>query len=472
MASQAENTHPNTIIRGHYHTSVPINNDQKRRKVEANSNNITAYPSAAIHATKVSKRTKRRTNKRSNQRREANVFAPQIFNHRPAILPTSTKKASKKRRLESDPPSQEKKMRQELPNNFTSNQSAVPAQKKKRAQKNSRNNDAPIFRYKHHGEVATPTIAPPTATASKAKVSKKRRSDAHESPPPAQKKKMTAPAQKLNTIDRGQVPSAYQFTTNTTNKAAVPVQEKNVLQNQPFVNNVSSISVLHHRDEVANGATSDLEFAYSDSDSDSEEEHLVVGMTLLPDADDAATVIQAFFRGASARTMKPRARPQAELKVDSNHGQEWDGNSDDDAAPDDDSVEEVEVFLVVEAEEGDEKAEEVDFVDAAEAVDEGDEIEEEAVVDNDKPAAKIQTAFKRYLARKSAIKATERRRRAQPQAEFDARAVEEEVVEEEEEDIYSARRNIRRRRMVKELQCTLDGWYWTRRTQRRKIRRD
>eukprot|EP00573_Skeletonema_grethae_P001781 CAMPEP_0201688288 /NCGR_PEP_ID=MMETSP0578-20130828/2023_1 /ASSEMBLY_ACC=CAM_ASM_000663 /TAXON_ID=267565 /ORGANISM="Skeletonema grethea, Strain CCMP 1804" /LENGTH=494 /DNA_ID=CAMNT_0048172537 /DNA_START=1452 /DNA_END=2936 /DNA_ORIENTATION=- len=494
MATQDENAHSN--IRPHY--SVSIKNGQqrqKRLKAEGTSNNIAAYPSAAIHAklSKLSKRSKRKQNKRSNHRSDAaNVYPAPIFKYRKksTVPPSASKqKASKKRRSNttataSAPPAQKKKMSPNTSaNKLTATALPLPA-KKKIAQKKPTKNDVPIFNFKHRGEAATAMIAPLTATASKAKVSKKRRSDseANESVPPAQKKKMTVPTQKKNTIQeplnkhapifnyRGQVAPANQFTSNN------PAQEKMA---EPLINNVSVYEV---------------EFAYSDSDSDSEEGDLV-GMALLPDPcmsnDDAATTIQAFFRGCSTRTMKPRSRP--ELDVQNGQDQEWDGNF---HAVDNDDLADA-----VEGEEGDEKEDEVvDFVDAVEG-EEGDEKEKEvvAVADYDKLATTIQANFRGYHARKveavvgrfefdaTAIDATamDVNDDGQESVNFDAASYasesnhteageeEEDEVNEEEEEVEVVQPAPRKRlRMLAELQSTLDGRYWREATTRRVIDRD
>jgi len=495
MATQDENAHSN--IRPHY--SVSIKNGQQRQKrlnAEGTSNNIAAYPSAAIHA-KLSKRSKRKQNKRSNHRSDAaNVYPAPIFKYRKksTVPPSASKqKASKKRRSNttataSAPPAQKKKMSPNTSaNKLTATALPLPA-KKKIAQKKPTKNDVPIFNFKHRGEAATAMIAPLTATASKAKVSKKRRSDseANESVPPAQKKKMTVPTQKKNTIQeplnkhapifnyRGQVAPANQFTSNN------PAQEKMA---EPLINNVSVYEV---------------EFAYFDSDSDSEEGDLV-GMALLPDPcmsnDDAATTIQAFFRGCSTRTMKPRSRP--ELDVQNGQDQEWDGNF---HAVDNDDLADA-----VEGEEGDEKEDEVvDFVDAVEG-EEGDEKEKEvvAVADYDKLATTIQANFRGYHARKveavvgrfefdaTAIDATAINATAmdvnddgQESVNFDAASYasesnhteageeeEDEVNEEEEVEVVQPAPR-KRLRMLAELQSTLDGRYWREATTRRVIDRD
>ena len=61
-------------------------------------------------------------------------------------------------------------------------------------------------------------------------------------------------------------------------------------------------------------------------------------------------------------------------------------------------------------------------------------------------------------------------------AEANVEAIGGEQLEEEgvdnEEEVEVVQPAPQRRRMVAELQSTLDGWYWTRATQRRKLVRD
>ena len=466
--SVEENSHPN--IRPHYYAVIDINNGAKRRKAEATSNNVTAYPSAAIHATKVSKRNKRKTNERSKQGSN-NVFPPAIFLSRgnACTFAASEKKASKKRRSDTI-------------------ESIQPAQKKI--------------------QVQPPLVTTRVSTSASHVASYKRTGS-------TQKKKMMIRASLNKNASifnhRGAVTSANKFTFI---EEAVPVQENVSISDRP------------HRDEVANGVAPDnmMELIYSsDSNSDSEED--LVGADFLPedacvnndihmeysDSDDddssssssligsdilpdlsfmrALIKIQALFRGTSIRTMKPRARPQAKLELDVQHGdQQWDrsfdaASSDDlfeagqEADEESDAKEEAAIDAASDADDDGQSSVNHDTgsfatdVDAADAnlFDAGQEADEES-------DAKEEAAIDDALDVDDDDQSTVNHDTGNYAAEANVEAIGGEQLEEEgvdnEEEVEVVQPAPQRRRMVAELQSTLDGWYWTRATQRRKLVRD
>ena len=307
---------------------------------------------------------------------------------------------------------------------------------------------------------------------------------------------------------------------SSSDESSIPSDDES-LTGMPYL---PSMQVTSPGQQFASSSDSwDDNYSQSDSemsDIDDEDETSLVGINLLPrprtsmDNGDAASKIQALFRGYSVRNMKQRATPQLEFNANGVDGQEqeWDDSCDGDddsavpieAARADDDDEEVEphgLMLILDAidvkeslqnEDSDSSMAEEDDASERFHFDMADNAVEED--DDDVPTAKSRT--EEDDEESSTVS-------SQPRFfEFDAAAMnvddddgqesvnldaasyaskaddteaigeEEHAVDEDEEAEVAQPAPRRRPRMLYELQSTLDGWYWREATTRRVIVRD
>lgn len=335
---------------------------------------------------------------------------------------------------------------------------------------------APPAIFAHKGVPINETIAPPKQAKPTASRNKKRQADdsMNEMGASAQKKKVVVDANADMDIDCNKEPNDYYMSSSSE-------EEEESLAGTFFL--------------------PETPMDYSDSSSESDEESSLESTTrqdwVAPmSRDGAATIIQAFARGFSIRTMKPRARPQAELDT-TTYGQEWEMEEEEDNDVDyaTTSAEDVSFsseFTEEEANDGDVGGvvdeDEIELAPQGKAVEEKDEIEKEVVADNVQPQVEFDIAIA-----SDADTATS----TEDASSFSNTTVEEanDDVEEANDDdsgaslesgevneqvsnvlsqIISAveRKERKQRSFFREkarIESTLDGCYWARPTRRRKI---
>ena len=461
-------------------------------------------------------------------------------------------------------------------NSFNFNNSSSSSSSSKRAAFSESNSSAEPATKRVKSIIPTPTQAAPKVLRKKKCRSyngRKKRSpsiDENEAPPaifahkPKATDATTAPTKVTVTAtatasrSRAHVPNKKRRSDDSMNEIEMgaPLQRKKIAQQQSADEPVQSdVPIFRHGGYTAaakvdsnadmqvdsNQETTDY-YCSSSSDEDS-----LAGLSFLPDTpmdyssesdseegslestsrqdwdarmsnDDAATIIQAFIRGNSTRTMKPRARPQAELAT--NHGQEWEMEEEDDnhvdyaATSTEDASSSIETATEEEAdflsqtsgemeEEDDNDADTATSTDTTveeandgdvggvvdedaielapqgKAVEEGDEREDEVVADNRvQPQLEFDVAHNTADeddkdASSSSDTTVEEANDGDSGASLEAEEVNEQISNVLAQTISAVERRERKERSYlrekARLECTLDGDYWRRPTRRRKI---
>ena len=317
---------------------------------------------------------------------------------------------------------------------------------------------------------------------------------------------------------------------DATNEMGAPAQKKKVAQQQSTSTAVAA--KVDFNQEPKNyyycSSSSDDGWCYSSSDegslaglsfsSSSEDEESSVESTSRQDwvagmsKDHAATILQAFARGFSIRTMKPRAKPQVELTTTTtNHGQQWEmeeegeddvdytattstedasffSNETTEEEANDGEVGGVEFDIVSDADTatsgGDVHEDAIELAPQGKDVEEGDEIEKEVVADNRvKPpqvefdiASDADTATSTEGASSLSDTTVEEANDGDSSgASLDAGEVNEQFSNVLSQLVSAVKKKERKQRSYlrekARILSSLDGDYWTRPTRRRKITR-